>query len=193
MNFLNSLPLWTGLAALGVGVPILIHLWSRSQKFQTPWAAMELLKKAIIARSQKIQVEDILLLVLRCAALFLIAFALLRPLIRTSTDAVIGGRNVGVVIGIDASYSMNHGEHPRFERALDKAREILSTLAEGDPVSIVLMSKHPQVLFRRTGYDPDAFARGLKELTKASPHPLNLEQNLAVLLAGHGDRVCHGL
>ena len=49
MRSLNSLPLWTGLAAFGVAVPILIHLWSRNQKFETPWAAMELLKKALIA------------------------------------------------------------------------------------------------------------------------------------------------
>ena len=57
MNFLNSLPLWSALAALGVATPILIHLWSRNQKYQIPWAAMELLKKATIARSQKIKVE----------------------------------------------------------------------------------------------------------------------------------------
>ncbi len=44
MSFLNSLPLWSGLAALGVGIPILIHLWSRRQKVEIPWAAMELLK-----------------------------------------------------------------------------------------------------------------------------------------------------
>ena len=120
MSFLNSLPLWTGLAALGVGVPI----------------------------------------------------------VNTSGFTGTGARNVGVVIGIDASYSMNHGEHARFEKAIGKAREILSTLGEGDPVSVVLMSKHPQVLFRRTGYEPGVFTRGLDKSAAVSPHPLNLERNL---------------
>ena len=58
MNFLNSLPLWGGLAALGVSLPILIHLWSRRQKIEIRWAAMELLKKAMVTRSQQIRMED---------------------------------------------------------------------------------------------------------------------------------------
>ena len=178
MSFLNSLPLWAGLAALGVAVPILIHLWSRNQKFETPWAAMELLKKALIARSQKIQVEDILLLILRCLAMILIAMALLRPLLNSSGNSGVGGKSVGVVIGIDASYSMNHGEHARFEKAIGKAREVLSTIGQGDPVSIILMSEHPEVLFRRTSYEPVVFARALDELDTASSYSLNLERNL---------------
>ncbi len=178
MSFLNSLPLWSGLAALGVSVPVLIHLWSRNQKYQIPWAAMELLKKAMIARSQKIQLEDYVLLALRCLTLILIAAALLRPLFKTSGAAGSGGGNTGVVIGIDASYSMNHGDPARFEKALGKTREILSTLQQGDPVSVVLMSKNPQVLFRRTGYEPGVFAQGLDKSASVSAHPLNLERNL---------------
>ena len=179
MNSLNSLPLWGGLAALGVGLPILIHLWSRRQRIEIPWAAMELLRKALVARSQKIRMEDRLLLALRCLTLLLVAAALLRPVFNTSGSTGSGG--TGVVIGIDASYSMSHGEHARFEKALGKAREILSTLDEGDPVSVVLMSKHPQVLFRRTGYDPGAFSRGLDDSAAPSTYPLNLERNLELL------------
>ena len=165
MSFLNSLPLWSGLAALGISVPVLIHLWSRNQKYQIQWAAMELLKRAMIARSRKIRMEDHVLLALRCLTLLLIAAALLRPLVNISGAAGSGGGNTGVVIGIDASYSMNHGDHARFEKALGKTREILSTLQEGDPVSVVLMSQHPQVLFRRTGYEPNAFAQGLDQIS----------------------------
>ena len=178
MSFLNSLPLWSGLAALGVSVPVLIHLWSRNQKYQIPWAAMELLKKAMIARSQKIQLEDYVLLALRCLTLILIAAALLRPLSNTSGTTGSGGGNTGVVIGIDASYSMNHGDPARFEKALGKTREILSTLQLGDPVSVVLMSKNPQVLFRRTGYEPGTFTQGLDKSASVSAHSLNLERNL---------------
>ena len=178
MSFLNSWPLWAGLAALGVAVPVLIHLWSRNQKFETPWAAMELLKKAMIARSRKIQVEDYILLLLRALAMLLIAVALLRPIFSAGG---IGGRGVGVVIAIDASYSMNHGEPARFEKAIGQAREILGTLQEGDPVSIVLMSQQPRVIFRRTGYDSTAFNNALDELVRATPQPLNIEQNLGLV------------
>ena len=181
MSFLNSWPMWAGLAALGVSVPVLIHLWSRNQKFETPWAAMELLKKAMIARSRKIQVEDYILMALRALALLLIAVALLRPIFNAGGPGAIGGRDVGVVIAIDASYSMNHGEPARFEKAIGQAREILGTLQEGDPVSILLMSDQPQVLFRRTAYDATAFNNALDELAKASPRALNIEQNLTLI------------
>ncbi|MFZ9935825.1 MAG: BatA domain-containing protein [Luteolibacter sp.] len=180
MSFLNSLPLWSALAALGVATPILIHLWSRNQKYEIPWAAMELLKKAAIARSQKIRIEDYLIMVLRCLALLLVATALLRPVFHASGKAT-GAGDTGVVIGIDASYSMNHGEPARFEKAVAKAREILATVGEGTPVSILLMSKHPQLLFRRTGHEPAAFAAGLTETARVSPHPLGLERNLEIL------------
>ena len=93
MSFLNSWPMWTGLAALGVAVPVLIHLWSRNQKFEIPWAAMELLKKAMIARSRKIQVEDYVLMVLRALALLLIAMALLRPVFNAGGPGGIGARS----------------------------------------------------------------------------------------------------
>jgi hypothetical protein len=181
MNFVNAWPMWTGLAALGVSVPVLIHLWSRNQKFETPWAAMELLKKAMIARSRKIQVEDYILMALRALALLLIAVALLRPIFNAAGSGGIGGRDVGVVIAIDASYSMNHGEPARFEKAIGQAREILATLQEGDPVSVVLMNQQPEVIFRRTGYDATAFNKALDELTKASPQSLNIERSLGLI------------
>jgi hypothetical protein len=180
MTFLNSLPLWGGLAALAVSLPILIHLWSRRQKIEIRWAAMELLKKAMVTRSQQIRMEDRLLLLLRCLTLLLIALALLRPLFNAGHAGGAGG--AGVVIGIDASYSMGHGEPARFEEALTKAREILSTLKEGDLVSIVLMSSDPKVLFRRTGYAPGSFATALEQSATVSARPLNLERNLEMLL-----------
>lgn len=185
MSFLNSLPLWGSLAALGVALPIIIHLWSRRQKIEIDWAAMELLKKAMVARSQQIRMEDRFLLILRCLTLLLIALALLRPLFNSATTA--GSDGAGIVIAIDASYSMGHGEPDRFEKALGKAREILSTISEGDPVSIVLMSNEPVVIFRRTGYDPGSFNSGLDKLAKVSSHTLNIERNLELLLELTGE------
>jgi hypothetical protein len=180
MSFLNSLPLWGTLAALGVSVPIVIHLWSRRQRLDIKWAAMELLKKAMVARSRQVRMEDRLLMFLRCLTLLLIALALLRPLLENSS-AKSSGR-AGIVIGIDASFSMAHGEPARFEKALVKAREILSTISEGDPVSIVLMSSKPEVIFRRTGYDPGTFTAVLEKNAKVSSYPLNMERNLEILL-----------
>jgi hypothetical protein len=65
---------------------------------------------------------------------------------------------------------------------LERAATILSTLREGDPVTVVLMGAHPRILIRSTGYNAARFARLLATETHVLPEPLNLEQNLDELV-----------
>lgn len=181
MGFLNSLGLWGGLAAAGVAVPIIIHLLYRKHRRQTPWAAMELLRRALVVRSGQVKIEDLLILVLRCLAIFLIAAALVRPTLNSDSAAWLGEKRVGLVVAIDASYSMGHGEHSRYERALSKAREILNTAREGDPVSLVAMSNRPEILVRRRSYTAGIFEGALEANSEPRPYRLGLEQNLEEL------------
>ena len=153
MNFLNSLPLWGGLAAAGVAVPIIIHLLHQRHRRRTDWAAMELLRRALVIRSGQVRLEDLLLLLLRCLVLALVAFALLRPVLDNKTAGFLGGeRRVGMVVAIDASYSMGHGKlEKRMTMAMARVQEILSTAQVGDSVTVVLLGdkslqhfvKHP--------------------------------------------------
>ena len=179
MGALNSVGMWLGLGALGVAVPLIIHLLYRKHRRQTDWAAMELLRRALVIRSGQVRLEDFIILALRCLALALLALALLRPTL--DSDSVIGEKKVGMVVAIDASYSMNHGEFSRFERAIGKAREIFKTANEGDPVSLVLMSSRPEVLLRSVTYKPGTVTAKLDELESAGPNSLNLETNIELL------------
>ncbi len=175
MGALNSFALWGSLAAVGIAVPIIIHLLYRKQRKQTDWAAMELLRRALVIRSGQVKLEDFLILFLRCLALALIAFALLRPTLTSDTG---GGTSAGMVVAIDASYSMNHGEHSRFEKAVAAARRILDEAREGDPVTIMLMSSRPEVLLRGARYQPGEVSDLLDTLDSASPYRLGLDQNI---------------
>lgn len=175
---LNSFALWGSLGLAGIAVPIIIHLLYRKHRKETDWAAMELLRRALVIRSGQVKLEDYLILFLRCLALALLAFALLRPTLNSSADSLLGEKKVGMIIGIDASFSMGHGEHSRLERALDKARDILKTAKEGDPISIVLMSNRPEVLMRGAGYVPAQVEELLKSKAAAKPYRLGLERNL---------------
>lgn len=177
MGFLNSVLLWGGLGAAGVAVPIIIHLLYRKHKRQTEWAAMELLRKALVVRSGQIRLEDFIILFLRCLFLALLAFALMRPTV--SRDAIAAGQGrIGMVLAIDSSYSMAHGQfRKRYDQALDRAGTILSTLRAGDPVTVVLMGARPRILIRSTGYDPARFTQLLSSETRVLPEPLNLERN----------------
>ncbi len=180
MGTLNSLGLWSIIGALGVAVPIIIHLLYRKHRRQTDWAAMELLRKALVTRSGQVKIEDLIILLLRCLALLLLALALLR--ITLDSNSALADEKIGMVVAIDASYSMNHGEFSRFDSAIDKAKEIFEkTAKEGDPVSLVLMSSRPEVLLRSARYDPATVTEILDGLDSAGPNSLNLETNIELL------------
>ncbi len=185
MNFLNSPALWGILGAIGVAVPIIIHLLHQRHRRRTDWAAMELLRRALVVRSGQVKLEDILLLLLRCLVLALVAFALLRPTLDDQAEGLLGEQRVGMVIAIDASFSMDHGKYEtRLEKAKERVGDILKTAKDGDPITIVLMGEQTRTLLRGANFELD---RCDKELEKATVYPerFNLERatgELAVLV-----------
>ena len=183
MNFLNPLLL---IAAVGVALPILAHLLNRYQVKHTDWAAMQFLNRNVRVRSRQLRLRDILLLILRCLALLFLVFALAKPHLEDAGGIVssIGEKRAGVVIAVDASYSMQHsdGNTTRFEKAMEKARSIASGMHEGDPVSLVLLGQEHQVVTRNMAFDVDRLEALLLE-QKVMPEPLNPE-SLPQLLSG---------
>ncbi|HLX59714.1 MAG TPA: BatA domain-containing protein [Planctomycetota bacterium] len=178
MSFLNPLWLWGTLGAVGIAVPIIIHLLNKLRHRRTDWAAMEFLRKALLVRSRRIRLEDIWLLVLRCAVLALVAFALLRPTLSGSSAKLLGGGQSGVLIALDGSFSMAHGVgQSRFDRAKQRIDEILGTLAPGSPVTLVEMGLRPRILLRNVGYEK-SHVNDTIAATKVLPEKLNLEPNL---------------
>lgn len=174
MSFLSP---WLLFGALGVAVPILVHLLSRYRHRRLEWAAMELLRRAVHVKTRRIRLEDLLLLLLRCLAVLLVALALARP--TTRGGSALGEPGAGVVVALDGSMSMRalaDGES-RFDHALDKTRDILQTARPGDPTSLILMAAAPRVLLRNVGYQPDRIDRALADL-QARPETLNLEAAL---------------
>ena len=175
MGFLNP---WLLLGTLGVAVPIIIHLLNRYRHRQVEWGAMELLRRALVVRSRQVQLEDWILLALRCLAVLLLALALARPTISTGTWLGKGAQ-AGVVIALDGSFSMGHrpAVSSRFEAAMTQVRQILKTVNPGDPVSLVLMGNRPRILLRTVGYDEERFDQALKKLAPL-PEGLGLDQDM---------------
>ncbi len=168
---------WMLAGSLGVAIPIAIHLLNRYRYRVVDWGAMELLRRALITRSKRIKIEDWLLLLLRCLIVLLIALALSRPVLTPEGAPWLGkGNDVGMVIALDASFSMSHrpGAKSRFDRAADRAREIFKTLKPGNPVTLVLLGDRPRVLVRNTGFDADRFETALKDAAPL-PEGMNLE------------------
>ena len=186
MSSLNPFTIWATLAAIGVAVPIIIHLLYRKNRKETDWAAMELLRRALVVRSGQIKLEDFIILLLRCLTLLLLAAALLRPILKDSD--LIGDQKVGMVVAIDDSLSMNHGATTRFENAIEKARQVIETSQPGDKISIVFLNERSiddpnKIPLRAADYDPTKINSILDEAKKsgASNHQSNLENSIPLL------------
>lgn len=186
MSSLNPFTIWATLAAIGVAVPIIIHLLYRKNRKETDWAAMELLRRALVVRSGQIKLEDFIILLLRCLTLLLLAAALLRPILKDSD--LIGDQKVGMVVAIDDSLSMNHGATTRFENAIEKARQVIGTSQHGDKISIVFLNERSiddpnKIPLRAADYDPTKINSILDEAKKsgASNHQSNLENSIPLL------------
>lgn len=175
MNFLNPLIL---LASLGVALPILAHLLNRYQVKRTDWAAMQFLNRSVRVRSRQIRLRDILLLCLRCLAIVMLVLALAKPFMKEAevVPSGLGERRAGVIIALDASYSMEHsdGTSTRFERALEKIEVIAEGIHPGDPVCLVLLGAEHQVVARNMAYDPGRFDE-LLHAQQATPESLDLD------------------
>ena len=175
MTFLNPFLLF---GALGVSLPILAHLLNRYQVKRTDWAAMRFLNRSVRVRSRQIRLKDILLLVLRCLALLFLVLALSRPVLENAaqTAGFAGERRAGVVIALDASYSMQHKEGgiTRFQRALDKIDQIAATVRPGDPVTLCLLDADTRVVARNVAFDRDRFQKLLRS-QEATVESLDME------------------
>jgi len=173
MTFLNPLLLFT---ALGIGLPILAHIINRFQVQRTEWAAMQFLDRNVRVRSRQIKLRDLLLLLLRCAAVLLLVFALARPAFKgDSASWLPGEKRAGVVIAIDSTFSMGHGDAgaTRFGEAMKRVDVIRDSIAVGDPVTLVMLGGDQRVLLRNMAYDAGRFEEALENLT-VSPGAMDL-------------------
>jgi len=138
MSFLNP-GLLAGIA--GIASPIIIHLLAKKQIKRVVWAAMRFLKVTVDRNKRKMNIEDILLLVLRCLILALLAFALARPSLREGGIGLPGGDEAAILL-VDNSGSMStsDGAVSRFEKAQKAAGQILDGLPAGSRVAVWLVS-----------------------------------------------------
>ena len=180
MTSLNSLPLWGTLAALGISIPIVLHILNKARPKKVNWAAMELLQKTTQQQSKKIKLEDWLLMVLRCLTFLLVALAMMRLVFVNSSD-LFSGASRELILVIDSSYSMNHGQYEsRFDLAKKKAMKIVNSLPSGSKVSLVTIGDEPEVLIRHKDPSEISLERYFAAL-EAKPEGFGLEVSLSLL------------
>ncbi len=117
--FLNP---WMLLGGLAVASPILIHLLNKRRFKIVDWAAMDFLFEADKKNRRRVQLENFILLMLRCLAMLFLALMLARPFLPSSVTAVLQqAQTVERVILIDDSLS---------QRVVNDSRSSLETTRE---------------------------------------------------------------
>ncbi|MHC4947512.1 MAG: BatA domain-containing protein [Planctomycetota bacterium] len=141
MSFVHA-----GLAVAGlvaVALPIIIHLLSRRRRRPIEWGAMRFLIEAFQRQRRRLQVEQLLLLAVRCLIVLALGAALARPLLEGTPALGLGGsRAVFLVIdnGLTAQVSVD-GERTAFDRHRERAIELIRTLRPGDAVAVITSAR----------------------------------------------------
>ena len=105
MPTFDFLPLlWWGLPL--AAAPIVIHLINLLRHRKVPWAAMEFLLASQRKYRTRVLLKQILLLLLRVAAVLGIVLALAQPRWKTALGRMLGGARTAHVVLLDDSYSM---------------------------------------------------------------------------------------
>lgn len=148
--FLNP---WMLLGGLAVASPILIHLLNKRRFKIIDWAAMDFLFEADKKNRRRVQLENFILLMLRCLAMLLVALMFARPFLPSSvTNVLQQAQKLERVILIDDSLSQRvlRDSVPAFNVAKESAKELVSRFAESDKtedwLTIMLTSNPDQPL-----------------------------------------------
>lgn len=119
--------------------PLLIHLLNRRRVQVVPWAAMEYLRVAVRRQRRWLRLRDLLLLLLRMAAVLLFGLALSQPYWSDGEQAFRGELPVHAILLLDNSLSMGYqqADGMRLDDAKREARKLIQRLPPGSRVSVI--------------------------------------------------------
>jgi hypothetical protein len=143
LNFLVGLfghPWLAGAGAAGASIPIIIHLLNKQRYKKVVWAAMHWLWASFRKSRRRLQVEQLILLIVRTLVLLLLALALARPMLQRGAEFLSGRPAIHRVIVLDNSYSMGQLSNgkPLFEKAKLMAAELAGQLQGSDELDVLL-------------------------------------------------------
>lgn len=174
MSFLTPL-FWLGLAA--TAVPIIVHLVRRTRAPRIEFPSLMFVRRVPQRTIRRRRIQNLLLLILRCLAFFLLVFAFVRPYF-SDGKAGLDGASKAEVILIDRSFSMRMGD--RFARARARAAELIAdqsrVTGDGTTQAIILFDQGYEVVSQLTADRPLLAAR-LAEI-RVGDGATNLDQAL---------------
>lgn len=131
---------------LAVSLPIVFHLIRRTPHGRQDFSSLMFLAPSPPRLTRRSRLNNLLLLLLRAAALSLLAFAFARPLFYQEADLNISeapGRRIAVLV--DTSASMRRGD--LWTQARARLDEVLGSLEPNDEVALYTFDQQVRTLF----------------------------------------------
>jgi len=169
MTFLNQI---LALGALAFLIPLLIHIFNRSRFRQVEWGAMHLLESVIKVNHKRFRIEQLILLMVRCAIPILLALCLARPVL-TGWKTLEGNAPVSMVVLLDNSYSMDTTDsntssgdrETRFDEAVESACKIIEATGRGSEIAVIQTGGSPASIFDQPVFDSKTVVQRLRQQT----------------------------
>ncbi|MEM9414364.1 MAG: VWA domain-containing protein [Planctomycetota bacterium] len=171
---LFTVPAIAAVGALAVSVPIVIHLMSRFRRRPEPWGAMRFLVEAYKKQRKRMQVERLLLLLVRCLAVLVAGLALAGPLLSGCGGAgglggwltgQPGGRVVFIVVDDALSTQTREVGGTRLDRLKQEALGVVEALEAGDRAVVMRMGRPPVMVTDTPTTDRDALIDAIRDIT----------------------------
>ena len=168
MSFLAPLYFLGGLAIVG---PIVFHLIRRQPKGEVEFSSLMFLDATPPRLTRRSRLENWPLLLLRCAAILMLAFAFARPFLPLAESQSVEGVKQAVVLLVDQSASMRR--NGVWEQANQKAQQVLDQVGDDTLISVIGFDALPQdvlSLQESTELTPEARKGAAKDaIKKLSP------------------------
>lgn len=132
LSFLFALPL--------VAVPVIIHLYRGRQRDVVNWGAMQFLAAATTKGRSMQRLEELLLMLLRTAAVLALILALAQPMLRSSLFGSSVDREVVLLLDNSLSMARTIENVAAGDLLVEKAAAIVDDLSSGDTVQVMLAS-----------------------------------------------------
>src|SRR3954470_20894070 len=128
--FLLALPL--------IAVPVAIHLYRGRRRDVVLWGAMQFLAVAVTKGRRMERLEEILLMLLRLAAVTALVLALARPMIRSTWLGHSTEREMVLILDNSMSMSRVVGGKSAVDEMRKKATDVVDSLSSADGVQVLL-------------------------------------------------------
>ena len=150
--------------ALAGSIPIIIHLLNRQRFKKVVWAAMHWLWASYKKSQRRLQIEQLILLLIRILVLVLLAFALARPALQQGMGLIAGRAAAHRVIVLDNSFSMGQqvGGHPLFDKAKETAIELANNVTLSDEVDVILANSGADEIIASTSLRKQEITNNIK-------------------------------